>query len=316
MMEKIYFAGGCFWGVEKYFSNIEGVINTSVGYANGKTLNPTYEDVCYKDAGHAETVEVEYDNNLINLNFLLEMYFKIIDPISLNRQGPDVGAQYRTGIYYLNEEDKPIILESLYKLQQNYNDFIVIEVKPLEHYFRAEEYHQKYLDKNPNGYCHIPENYFDSAKQNNSGNKYIKKSKEDLKNFLNETQYNVTQNNATEPAFNNEYYNNFKKGIYVDITTGEPLFISSDKFESGCGWPSFSKPINNDLIQEKSDSSFNMIRTEVRSKNGGAHLGHVFSDGPKESGGLRYCINSASLKFIPLEKMKEEGYENYIHLVK
>ncbi|MDL2280661.1 peptide-methionine (S)-S-oxide reductase MsrA [Selenomonadales bacterium OttesenSCG-928-I06] len=167
MIKKIYLAGGCFWGVEKYFSSIDGVVNTSVGYANGKTLNPTYEDVCYKDSGHAETIEIEYDDNLINLEFLLEMYFKIIDPTSLNRQGPDVGTQYRTGIYYLNETDKPIILKSIENLQKDYNDFILVEVKPLEHYFKAEEYHQKYLDKNPNGYCHIPKNFFDLAKQNN-----------------------------------------------------------------------------------------------------------------------------------------------------
>lgn len=146
--------------------------------------------------------------------------------------------------------------------------------------------------------------------------KYKAKTKEELKNILNEMQYNVTQNNGTEPPFRNEYYDNFKEGIYVDITTGEPLFVSTDKFESGCGWPSFSKPINPELIKELTDLSHGMVRTEVRSKLGDAHLGHVFNDGPKELGGLRYCINSASLKFIPKEKMEEEGYGEYMRLLK
>lgn len=146
--------------------------------------------------------------------------------------------------------------------------------------------------------------------------KYKIKTKEELKNTLNEMQYDVTQNNGTEPPFKNEYYNNFKEGIYVDITTGEPLFVSTDKFESGCGWPSFSKPINPELIKELTDFSHGRIRTEVRSKLGDAHLGHVFNDGPKESGGLRYCINSASLRFIPKEKMEEEGYRELMELLK
>ncbi len=146
--------------------------------------------------------------------------------------------------------------------------------------------------------------------------KYKVKTKEELKNSLNKMQYDVTQNSSTEPPFRNEYYDNFKEGIYVDITTGEPLFVSTDKFESGCGWPSFSKPINPALINELTDTSYGMKRTEVRSKLGDAHLGHVFNDGPKELGGLRYCINSASLKFIPKEKMEEEGYGELLGLIR
>lgn len=146
--------------------------------------------------------------------------------------------------------------------------------------------------------------------------RFKKKSNEELKKILTEEQYRVTQENGTERAFLNEYDKNFEEGIYVDITTGEPLFTSKDKFNSGCGWPAFSKPIDRKVINEKIDRSHGMIRTEVRSKNGDSHLGHVFCDGPEEFGGLRYCINSASLKFIPKEKMKEEGYEDYLDYLK
>ncbi|WP_297422007.1 peptide-methionine (R)-S-oxide reductase MsrB [Clostridium sp.] len=144
---------------------------------------------------------------------------------------------------------------------------------------------------------------------------YIKKSKEELRKELTNRQYKVTQENATEPPFQNEYNNFYEKGIYVDITTGEPLFLSFNKFNSGCGWPAFSKPISREVIKENKDESHEMVRTEVRSRTGDAHLGHVFCDGPAELGGLRYCINSASLKFIPVDKMEEEGYEEYLDLV-
>ena len=188
----------------------------------------------------------------------------------------------------------------------------------MTNFYPAETYHQDYLDKNPGGYCHINPALFEMARKANAPKTKVYQKPDDstLRKELSAEQYAVTQKNATEPAFHNEYWNEHRPGIYVDITTGEPLFVSTDKFDSGCGWPSFSQPIQKDIIAEKKDTSHGMIRTEVRSKTGDAHLGHVFTDGPKEKGGLRYCINSASLRFIPKEKMKEEGYGEYLPLVK
>lgn len=317
MKKEIYLAGGCFWGTEQYLQNIKGILETEVGYANGNTENPTYEQVCHNNTGHAETVKVIYDESVISLSFILNMYYDVINPVSINRQGGDVGSQYRTGIYFITPEDEPIIQSSIAGLQKKYKERIAIEVKPLANYYKAEEYHQKYLDKNPNGYCHIGKDKFEKAKEAvDYSKKYSKKSKEELKKGLTELQYNVTQNNDTEMPFQNEYFDEFREGIYVDITTGQPLFVSTDKFESGCGWPSFSKPIDQSMIAEKLDTSHGRIRTEVRSKTGDAHLGHVFTDGPKNLGGLRYCINSASLKFIPKEEMEKAGYGDYIALLK
>jgi peptide methionine sulfoxide reductase msrA/msrB len=313
----IYLAGGCFWGTEKYLSQVKGIVNTEVGYANGNTENPTYEDVCYRKTGHAETVKVLYDPNIVSLEFILNLYYDVINPLTINRQGNDIGTQYRTGIYYTASEDKELIIDSIKTLQRNYDKPIAIEVMPLQNYNTAEEYHQKYLDKNPNGYCHIGQDKFKKAENaEDLKYKYMAKSKELLKNNLTDIQYAVTQNNATEPPFRNEFYDNFKEGIYVDVTTGEPLFTSSDKFESGCGWPSFSKPIGPDLLRELDDTTHSMQRVEVRSKTGDAHLGHVFNDGPRNSGGLRYCINSASLLFIPKEEMEDKGYGYLLNLVK
>lgn len=315
--KEIYLAGGCFWGTEKYLSHVKGIVNTEVGYANGNTENPTYEDVCYRKTGHAEAVKVLYDPNTVSLEFILKLYYDVINPLSINRQGNDIGTQYRTGIYYTDIEDKELITESIKTLQKNYDKPIAIEVLPLQNYYRAEEYHQKYLDKNPNGYCHIGQDKFEKAeKAEDLKLKYRAKPYELLKKTLSDIQYAVTQNNFTEPPFNNEYYDNFREGIYVDVTTGEPLFTSGDKFDSGCGWPSFSKPISPDLIRELDDTTHNMQRVEVRSKTGDAHLGHVFNDGPSKLGGLRYCINSAALLFIPKEEMEEKGYGYFLDLLK
>lgn len=315
-MKEIYLAGGCFWGTEQYFSMFDGIIKTEVGYANGKTQHPTYEEVCYKNTGHAETVGIWYDPQIITLPFLLEHYYDVINPTSINRQGGDIGTQYRTGIYFVTKEDEPVIRESLRQLQLSYEKPVAIEVMPLENYYRAEDYHQKYLDKNPNGYCHIGRDKFDKAKNaKDIIRKYVPKSDSQLKEELTEIQYRVTQKNATEPPYQNEYFDNFKPGIYVDITTGEPLFVSTDKFESGCGWPSFTKPIQKDFIIEQHDNTHGMIRTEVRSKIGDSHLGHVFPDGPQENGGLRYCINSASLLFVSKEAMEKEGYRHLLSLL-
>lgn len=309
MKKVIYLAGGCFWGVEKYISLIPGVLETEVGYANGKIANPTYQQVCHDNTGHVETVKVIYDTALLSLTDVLTRFFEIIDPTSLNKQGNDVGEQYRTGIYYTDINDKESIDVLLMDLQVQYDKKIVVEAALLDNFYRAETYHQKYLDKNPGGYCHIPNHAFERAKQPIY-------TKERLKQQLTDIQYKVTQESATEPPFENEYYNETRKGIYVDIVSGKPLFISTDKFDSGCGWPSFSKPIYQDLIKEVTDTSHGMYRTEVRSQNTNSHLGHVFNDGPIEQGGLRYCINSAALRFILLEDMEKEGYREYISLIK
>jgi peptide methionine sulfoxide reductase msrA/msrB len=315
MRKEIYLAGGCFWGTEKYLEEVKGILETEVGYANGNTKNPSYEEVCHRNTGHAEAVKVVYENTVIGLPFLLELYYDVINPVSVNRQGNDVGSQYRTGIYFTDDEDEGIIRESIGKLQLKYKEKIAIEVKPLDNYYRAEEYHQKYLDKNPHGYCHIGSDKFEKAKNAvDTGWKYVKKSAEELKKSLTNLQFEVTQNSATEQPFHNEYFDEFREGIYVDITTGEPLFLSDDKFESGCGWPAFSRPIDAALITDAVDTSFGRVRTEVRSRTGDAHLGHVFEDGPMDRGGLRYCINSASLRFIPKEKMEKEGYGEYLLL--
>ena len=315
-MSEIYLAGGCFWGTEKYIASIHGVECTEVGYANGKTMNPSYEEVCTNNTGHAETVHVVYNPLVVSLEFLLELYYEAINPTARNRQGGDVGVQYRTGIYYVDDKDLPVIESSISRLQKRFDEPIAIEVKRLENFSLAEQYHQKYLDKNPTGYCHIGRNKIEKAANAiiNPAD-YKAPTQEELLD-LSEMQFNVTQKGATEPPFQNQYFESFRSGIYVDITTGEPLFASADKFESGCGWPSFARPIDPNVLRQNEDDSLGMQRTEVRSRVGNAHLGHVFDDGPKESGGLRYCINSASLRFIPEESMEKEGYGYLLYLAK
>ena len=311
--KEIYFAGGCFWGTEHFLKQIGGVVSTEVGYANGNVANPTYKQVCQGNTQFAETVKVVYNPSEVALPLLIDLYLKTIDPTSLNKQGNDRGSQYRTGIYYKDKGDEAIIRQQLTALAKQYSKPIVVENLPLKNFYPAEDYHQDYLDKNPHGYCHLSPALFEMARKANAKKaapktSYTVKDQATLKKELTAMQYEVTQNSATEPPFRNEYWKEKREGIYVDITTGEPLFASTDKFESGCGWPSFSKPISKELIKEYLDKSHNMIRTEVRSKLGNAHLGHVFTDGPKDKGGLRYCINSASLRFIPKEEMEKEGY--------
>ena len=309
MRKTIFLAGGCFWGVDKYLSLIPGVLSTEVGYANGKTEAPTYEQVCCNDTGHAETVKVVYDADMLSLAQLLARFFEVIDPTSVNKQGNDRGVQYRSGIYYTLPEDAREIQKALQRLQRQHERPIAVEAALLENYYPAGAYHQKYLDQNPGGYCHIPARAFERAKQP------LAAESEAILRRLTPMQYKVTQENGTEPPFRNEYFDEFRKGIYVDIVSGDPLFVSTDKFESGCGWPSFSKPIDRASVRETLDSSHGMHRTEVRGKESGSHLGHVFSDGPSDRGGLRYCINSAALRFIPKEHMKAEGYEAYLSLI-
>lgn len=303
-MAEIYLAGGCFWGLEEYFSRISGVLQTSVGYANGQVETTNYQLI--KETDHAETVQVIYDEKAVSLREILLYYFRVIDPLSVNQQGNDRGRQYRTGIYYLEEADLPTINTVVREQELLIGRKIAVEVEKLRHYILAEDYHQDYLKKNPGGYCHI--DVRDAEKPLIDAANYEKPSQAVLRENLSEESYRVTQESATEAPFSNAYDQTFEEGIYVDITTGEPLFFAKDKFASGCGWPSFSRPISKELIHYYQDLSHGMERIEVRSRSGNAHLGHVFTDGPQELGGLRYCINSASLRFIAKDEMEEAGY--------
>ena len=303
-MAEIYLAGGCFWGLEEYFSRISGVLQTCVGYANGQVETTNYQLI--KETDHAETVQVVYDEKVVSLREILLYYFRVIDPLSVNQQGNDRGRQYRTGIYYLDEEDLPTINTVVREQELLIGRKIAVEVEKLCHYILAEDYHQDYLKKNPGGYCHI--DVRDAERPLIDAANYEKPSQAVLRKSLSEESYRVTQEAATEAPFSNAYDQTFEEGIYVDITTGEPLFFAKDKFASGCGWPSFSRPISKELIHYYQDLSHGMERIEVRSRSGNAHLGHVFTDGPRELGGLRYCINSASLRFIAKDEMEEAGY--------
>lgn len=309
--KEIYLAGGCFWGVEGYFSKINGILDTTVGYANGNTEDTNYQKI--KTTHHAETVHIIYDENKISFNEILKHYFRIIDPTSINKQGADTGSQYRTGIYYTNDEDREKIEKFIKDEQKKFQKPIAVEIEKLKNFVIAEEYHQDYLKKNPNGYCHIDLSL--SQKPLELEKDYKKPNEEEIKKKLTKLQYEVTQNSKTEMPFSSKYDNFFEDGIYVDIVTGEPLFSSKDKYDAGCGWPSFTKTID-DTVNYFKDDTLGLERVEVKSKKGSSHLGHVFDDGPKDKGSKRYCINGAALKFIPLSKMKEEGYEKYIDKVK
>ena len=300
----IYLAGGCFWGVEGYFQRLDGIVDTETGYANGKTKETDYSRIHATD--HAETVKIEYDISQISLEEILLHYFRIIDPTSVNRQGNDVGRQYRTGIYYEKAEDRSVIDKIMRYEKEKYGQ-IAVETEPLQHFVLAEEYHQDYLAKNPMGYCHINLAMADKPLVEKDLNRVKGKEKSELDELSRAVLFEA----ATERPFSSPLYQEYRKGIYVDKLTGEPLFASKDKFDAGCGWPSFSKPILGGLLSEHTDRSYGMVRTEVRSKDSDTHLGHVFSDGPIEKGGLRYCINGASLEFIPFEEMDAKGYGAY-----
>lgn len=336
---QVYLAGGCFWGVEQYFALVPGVLDAMSGYSQGTVENPSYEEVCTGTTGHTETVQVIYDSSVVSLNHLLNLYFDIIDPYSINKQGNDRGPQYRTGIYYTNEADGQIAQNFIAEKQAATDRKIVVEVEPVRNFFPAEAYHQDYLEKNPFGYCHISRDKFRKAASSVDTSlvpnlvetvnpeeavsqlpsleqeRYPRPSNEVLQERLSPLQYEVAVNAATERPFFNEFWDNHEEGLYVDIVTGEPLFLSTDKFDSGCGWPSFTKPIATELVTELVDTSHGMVRTEVRSRSGDIHLGHVFDDGPIAAGGLRYCINSASLRFVPKNEMEAAGYGDLIPLL-
>ena len=241
-------------------------------------------------------------------------YFYVIDPTVQNRQGNDQGSQYQTGVYFTNERARETV-KRIAEIERGRSEKFFVEIGPLKNYYPAEEYHQNYLEKNPGGYCHIPRAEMElfSRLRIDPGD-YQKPAAESIRDKLTAEQYRVTQESGTERAFTGEFWDKFEKGIYVDIVTGEPLFSSTDKYESGCGWPAFTKPIEEPAVVELEDLSHGMRRTEVRSRAGDSHLGHVFTCDPESPNGVRYCINSAALRFVPYAKMKAEGYGYLLYL--
>ncbi|HHV29338.1 MAG TPA: peptide-methionine (R)-S-oxide reductase MsrB [Clostridium sp.] len=316
------FAGGCFWCMVPPFKELEGVYKVIAGYTGGHVENPTYEQVCSGNTGHYEAVQISYDPEAIGYEKLLEVFWSQIDPTDQEGQFFDKGQQYQTAIFYYDEEQRALAEEAKGRLEREgvFDKPIATKIIKASEFYPAEEYHQDYYLKNPEHYKRYKigsgrEAYIQKACRIRGTNKnqYAKLDDETLREKLTKVQYQVTRENATEPPFENEYWDNKKDGIYVDIVSGEPLFSSLDKFDSGCGWPSFTKPFVKENIKERIDRSHSMIRTEVRSKYADSHLGHVFTDGPAPTG-MRYCINSAALRFIPVEDMKKEGYEEYLYL--
>ena len=305
----IYLAGGCFWGMEQLMQSIPGVIDAQSGYANGTcAADADYRTVCGGGTGFRETVRVEYDPERVSLDALLLAYFYVIDPTVRDRQGNDVGSQYQTGVYYTNDNARETV-ERIAQIERGRSDKFFVEIGPLKNYYPAEEYHQDYLEKNPGGYCHIPREEIELfSKLRIDPGDYKKPAAQAIRDRLTDEQYRVTQESGTERAFTGEYWDEFEMGIYVDIVTGEPLFSSTDKYESGCGWPAFTRPIEAPAVVELNDDSLGIMRTEVRSRAGNSHLGHVFTGDPESPNGVRYCINSAALRFVPYADMEAEGY--------
>jgi peptide methionine sulfoxide reductase msrA/msrB len=344
--EKVVFAGGCFWCTESEFNHATGVVSAISGYADSAKENPSYEEVGSEQVKAREAVEVVYDPTLVNFETLLEKYWRHIDPTDNGGQFGDRGYSYTTAIYYTTEDQKLKSESAKIKIEEVKKVKVVTDIIPFVNFYPAEEYHQDYKDKNPIRYAGYREGsgrnsyirlywqdgstttkaIFDIEKnmQDKNKNKSIEKSwlnfnsemKTEKIKSLTSIQYDVTQKEGTERPFNNEYDKNTEIGIYVDIVSGEPLYLSKDKYDSGTGWPSFVKPISDSVLTLKTDNYLLYSRTEVRSKIADSHLGHVFEDGPADKGGKRYCMNSAALRFVSLENMEKEGYTEYINMLK